>query len=149
MFIGGSPAGTAGGVKTTTIAMLILTGVSVIRGRKDTECFGRKIPQDNIKTGITVILLAMFCLLTGTVLLCAFEPQAEFMNLLYEAVSAVATVGLSANLTSTLCTASKIVLMCLMYIGRLGPISVALVFGRKVRFETQLRDLPEKRILVG
>ena len=149
MFIGGSPAGTAGGVKTTTIAMLLLTGVSVIRGRKETECFGRKIPEDNIRTGITVILAAILFLFTGTILLCAFEPHVDFMNLFYEAVSAIATVGLSANLTSSLCVGSKIVLMCMMYIGRLGPITIALVFGRKVRFETQLRDLPEKRILVG
>lgn len=149
MLIGGSPAGTAGGIKTTTVAMLFLTGISVIRGRKDVECFGRKIPQDNVKTGITVILAAVAFLFTGLLLLCVFEPDAEFVNLMYEAVSAIATVGLSANLTAALCTASKIVLMCMMYIGRLGPITIALVFGRKVRFETQLRDLPEKRILVG
>lgn len=149
MFIGGSPAGTAGGVKTTTVAMLLLTCMAAVGGKKDTECFGRKIPEDNIRTGITIIMIAFTFLMTGVILLCVLEPGMEFIDLLFEAVSAIGTVGLTADLTPSLCFLSKVVLMIMMYIGRIGPVTIALVFGRKAKSSTQLRDLPEKRILVG
>ena len=71
------------------------------------------------------------------------------MDLLYEAVSAIGTVGLSANLTASLGIGSKIVIMCLMYVGRLGPITIALVFGGKRNPKELVRELPEKRIMVG
>ena len=149
MFIGGSPAGTAGGIKTATVAMLFLTCRAVIQGKRDTEVFGRRIPRDNIQTGIAVALLALTILLTGVFLISIFEPQLAFMDILFESISAIATVGLSTGITPGLGTASKIVLICLMYIGRIGPMTIALVFGGKLRFGTQFRRLPEKRILVG
>ena len=148
MFVGGSPAGTAGGVKTTTVAMLVLTCRSVIKGGKDTECFGRKIVEDNIRTGLAVIFLSMGFLIMGTVVVSVLEPDVEFMNILYETTSAMGTVGLSANLTPELETASKYVIMTLMYIGRIGPVTMALIFG-KGHTKDRVRELPEKRILVG
>lgn len=148
MFVGGSPAGTAGGVKTTTVAMLILTCRSVIKGGRDTECFGRRIVEDNIRTGLAVIFLSMGFLITGTVIVSVLEPNVEFMRILYETTSAMGTVGLSADLTPQLETASKYVIMMLMYIGRIGPVTMALIFG-KGHTKDRVRELPEKRILVG
>ena len=149
MFIGGSPAGTAGGVKTTTIAMLLLTCLSVIRGKRDTECFGRKIPQDNVRSGVTIIMVTFSFLMAGVTILSILEPTIDMMRILYEAVSAIATVGLTADLTPTLCMGSKVVLMVLMYVGRIGPVTMALIFSGKVRLGTHFRDLPQKRILIG
>ncbi len=148
MFVGGSPAGTAGGVKTTTVAMLILACRSAIKGGRDTECFGRRIAEDNIRTGLAVIILSMGFLITGTVIVSVLESDVEFMRVLYETTSAMGTVGLSADLTPQLETASKYVIMMLMYIGRIGPVTMALIFG-KGHTKDRVRELPEKRILVG
>ena len=149
MFIGGSPGGTAGGVKTTTIAMLILCCVSVLQNKKDVECFGRRIQADNIRTGICVVILAFVSLLAGTTLLTIFEGDVDFIRIMYETTSAIGTVGLSADLTSQLCTASKFVIMVRMYIGRLGPITFALAFGTGRKSKNHIRQLPVQGILIG
>ena len=149
MFIGGSPGGTAGGVKTTTIAMLILCCVSVLQNKKDVECFGRRIQADNIRTGICVVILAFVSLLAGTTLLTIFEGDVDFIRIMYETTSAIGTVGLSADLTSQLCTASKLVIMILMYIGRLGLITFALAFGTGRKSKNHIRQLPVQGILIG
>lgn len=149
MFIGGSPAGTAGGVKTTTIAMLLLTCMNVIFGKRDTECFGRKIPTENFRTGFSVVVAGFLFLITGITLLTIFEPQAEFLSLFYEAVSAIGTVGLSTGITSSLSVGGKLVIMGMMYIGRLGPVTIALVFGTRKNRKERIRELPEQRIMVG
>ena len=149
MFIGGSPAGTAGGIKTTTAAMLILTCMTVVYGRRDTECFGRRIPVENFRTGFAVVMLALLFLTAAVTMLTIFEPGKDFLDLLYEAVSAIGTVGLSANLTPSLGFGSKLVVMSLMYVGRIGPITIALVFGGKKNPKEFTRELPEKRIMVG
>lgn len=149
MFIGGSPGGTAGGVKTTTIAMLILTCITVVRGGKDTECFGRKIATDNFRTGFAVVMVAFTVLFTGTTVITMLEPNVEFIRILYEATSAIGTVGLTADLTPELCRGSQAVIMIMMYIGRIGPITLALLFGGKVHPKDGIRELPERRIMVG
>ena len=149
MFIGGSPGGTAGGVKTTTIAMLILCCVSVLQNKKDVECFGRRIQADNIRTGICVVILAFVSLLAGTTLLTIFEGDVDFIRIMYETTSAIGTVGLSADLTSQLCTASKFVIMVLKYIGRLGPNTFALAFGTGRKSKNHIRQLPVQGILIG
>ena len=149
MFIGGSPAGTAGGIKTTTVAMLLLTCMNVIYGKRDTECFGRKIPTENFRTGFSVVVAGFLFLITGLTLLTVFEPQTDFLSLLYEAVSAIGTVGLTADVTPGLSMAGKIVVMCMMYIGRLGPVTIALVFGTRKSRKERIRELPEQRIMVG
>lgn len=149
MFIGGSPGGTAGGVKTTTVAMLILTCGNVLFGKKDTECFGRKIPVENFRTGFSVIMVAFSFLFSGLMLLTIFEPEIDFLSLLFEAVSAMGTVGLSADVTPSLGFASKIVVMFLMYVGRLGPVTMALAFGTRKNMKERIRELPEQRIMVG
>lgn len=149
MFIGGSPGGTAGGVKTTTIAMLLLTCLSVVRGKHDTECFDRKIASDTVRTGIVIIMITFVFLLTGVTIITVLEPSVDFMRILFEGTSAIATVGLTADLTPQLGSISKAVVMALMYIGRIGPITMALVFGGRPHLSTQHRELPEKQIMVG
>lgn len=149
MFIGGSPGGTAGGVKTTTIAMLVLTCITVLRGGRDTECFGRKIAPENIRTGFAVVSVSFCALLLGTIAVTALESNVEFMRILYETTSAIGTVGLSADLTPHLGTASKYVIMAMMYLGRIGPITLALAFGERSNPRDKVRELPVRRILVG
>lgn len=149
MFVGGSPAGTAGGVKTTTVAMLLLTCIGVIKGKRDTECFGRKIEPSVVRSGIAIILLTFLFWLSGVTLITVLEPHVDFLRIMYEVTSAMATVGLTADLTPDLCRASQAVLMVLMYIGRIGPITMALVFAGRADSGAQLRDLPEKRIMLG
>lgn len=149
MFVGGSPSGTAGGVKTTTVAMLLLTCLAVLRGHKDTECFGRKIEVSVVRSGITIITVTILFWLAGVTALTVLEPEIDFLDIMYEVTSAMATVGLTADLTPNLTRASQAVLMVLMYAGRIGPVTMALVFTGKVKKSAQLRELPEKRIMIG
>lgn len=101
MFIGGSPSGTAGGVKTVTIAMIILTAVSIIKNRQDTEAFGRSISPDNVRKGIAVFVVSMSVLIIAIFALCITERR-DFADVCYEAVSAIGTVGLTRGLTGEL-----------------------------------------------
>ncbi len=148
MFIGGSPAGTAGGVKTTTIFMIIITCVAIINGRRDTECFGRKIPETNIRTGMSIIIVSFAFLLLGNVLMNITE-DASFIDVAYEIGSALGTVGLTRGLTPELSTWGKLIDIVFMYIGRTGPITIALAFGYRRQSQTVQRELPTKRIIVG
>lgn len=149
MFIGGSPGGTAGGVKTTTVAMLIMYCITFIKGGEDTECFGRRIKVANIKTGFSVFMISFITLIVGTALVSIFESGVGLERVLYETTSAIGTVGLSANLTPTLGTDSKFVIMALMYLGRIGPITMALAFGARKNPRDKIRQLPSQGIMVG
>lgn len=149
MFIGGSPGGTSGGVKTTTIAMLLLSCRSVVRNEKDVECFGRRILTENIRTGMSIVMIAVVVLFAGTTVITVLESNASFIRVLFEATSALGTVGLTTNLTPQLCTASKFIIMILMYIGRIGPITFTLAFGARRNPKNGIRQLPAQGILVG
>ena len=149
MFIGGSPGGTAGGVKTTTVALLLLVCISVLRGSKDAECFGRKIASAVVRSAVTIILVTFLIWVGGIAVITILEPNVDFLDIMYEATSAIATVGLSADLTPLLGRGSQAVLMFLMYAGRIGPVTMALVFAGKARKSSQLRELPEKHIMIG
>ncbi len=149
MLVGGSPGGTAGGIKTTTVAMFVLACVSVVKGRRDVECFGKRISNRNIHTGLAVVMVTFTVLAAGVLGLVVLEPGTELSRILYEAASAIGTVGLTADLTPQLGRASQVILMILMYIGRIGPVTFALLFGGKARAEGQNRELPEQRIMVG
>lgn len=148
MFIGGSPAGTAGGVKTTTVAMVFLTVRAVIKGRKNTEVFNRSISAENIRTGLTVISISFVLLISG-ILLLSITEKAPLADIIYEAVSALATVGLSRNFTGSLHTAGKLIIIILMYIGRIGPVTLALALRFKTDKGTATRKLAESKIIVG
>ena len=150
MFIGGSPGGTAGGVKTTTFAMLFLACLTFVRGGNDTECMGRKITVANFRTGFAVVMVAFAVFITGTIAVLFLEPDSILLeNVIYETASAVGTVGLTADLTPRLCRASQYVLMVMMYIGRLGPLTLVLTFAGKTHPRDKIRSLPKEQIMVG
>ncbi len=146
MFIGGSPSGTAGGVKTVTIVMIMLTAFAIVRGRDDTEAFGRKISESNIRKGLAVVVVSLTTL-TFTIALLCITQKLDFLDMLYEAVSAIATVGLSRNVTGSLDTVGKLIITFAMYAGRIGPISLALFFNTTTR--NNIRHYPEEKIRVG
>lgn len=150
MFIGGSPGGTAGGTKTTTFAMLFLACFTFVKGGNDTECMGRRISVANFRTGFCVVMVAFSVFITGTIAILAMESDGiPMINVVYEAASAVGTVGLTADLTPNLGRASQAVIMVMMYIGRLGPLTLALTFAGKTHPRDKVRRLPQEQIMVG
>ena len=148
MLIGGSPGSTAGGIKTTTVAILYLTCWSVLKGTEDTECFRRRMPAANVRTAFSVLTVAGTAVLTGTMLILVLE-HTGLIPAFYEVVSAVGTVGLTAGLTPVLTTAGKLVIIVLMYMGRLSPVTLALLFASRYKKHGKGRKLPEERIMVG
>ncbi len=132
MMVGGSPGGTAGGMRTTTLALILLGIVATLRQRKDTEAFGRRLAMELIqKAGaLAACYIGLVCLVT--LLLCFSEPFG-FMKLLFEAVSAVTVTGLSLGITGELTTFGKIVIIVAMFLGRIGPLTLAasLLFNGK------------------
>ena len=138
--------GTAGGVKTTTIAMLVLTVAAVMKGRRSTEMFGRRLAVDSLRTALCVVMVALGVVFVGSTLLFLTDGF-SFEDTLYEIVSAVATVGLSRGITPQLSTLGKLIVIVIMYIGRTGPITVAFLFftGKK----GGAMELPESKIMIG
>lgn len=146
MFIGGSPSGTAGGVKTTTVAILVLTVISIIKGRNDTEMFGRKINGNLVRRALSIFMVSFGVMLLAVVALAIVQPG-DFMDCLFEVISAIATVGLTRDFTTELTAAGRIIIIVTMYIGRIGPISLALFFNSR-RF-VNLKTYPEEKVGVG
>ena len=130
MFIGGSPVGTAGGVKTVTLFMLVLNTVSFIRDRDEAVIFKRKITQKMINKATAVVMVSLTITLICTVALLQTN-DVPLVSALYEVFSATGTVGLSRDLTSSLNAAGKLIIIFAMYAGRIGPISMAVFFNGK------------------
>lgn len=130
MFIGGSSGSTAGGLKTSTFMVIILTVLASIRGQEDVVWHKRKIGQGTIRMAFVMFFICVFLVLMTTFLLLVFEDGKNTFDLFYEAVSAFATVGLTRNITSDLSTASKLVISLTMFLGRVGPTTVALGLAR-------------------
>lgn len=147
MFIGGSPSGTAGGIKTVTFAMIFLAAFSIIRGKQDVELCRRKIADFYIKKALAVILVSASVLFVSTIFLSVVEGG-DFLDILFETTSALATVGLSRNLTPSLSTLGKFIVIVTMYLGRIGPMSMALAFNSRGVKENS-RHLPGENISVG
>lgn len=147
MFIGGSPAGTAGGVKTVTMVVLAVSAIATIRNQTDTNLFNRKISKDIIRKSIAVIAVSFAIVFLSTLLL-SVAIRADFVKIIYETVSATATVGLSCGLTSTLNTFGKWIIIFTMYLGRVGPISLALAFNIKKEDKNIIRN-PREDVCVG
>ena len=147
MFIGGSPGSVAGGVKTTTIAVLILSAFSTLQGRKRTEVFGRTIPHKSIFDAMTLFFLVFSAALCSSMGISILEGV-SFEAALYECISAIATVGLSLGLTPTLGTVSRLLLILLMYLGRVGIITVGMAALMEENTEDSIK-LPEGKIIIG
>lgn len=146
MFIGGSPGSTAGGIKTTTAALLIITVVSVIKGREDAEVFERRIGKEIVYRALTIATLGMSIVLLATILLCMTE-KASLDYIIYEVTSAFGTVGLTLGLTPQLSSLGKLLIAFIMYCGRLGPLTVALSLAQK-SMPSSIK-YPEDKILIG
>ena len=147
MFIGGSPAGTAGGVKTVTIAVLVVTMISMIKNKNEIALFNRKLANNDIRKAIAVIFMSLLILISSTFLL-ALVTEASFIDIAFETVSATATVGLSRNLTPFLNMWGKCIIIATMYFGRVGPISLALALNTKKR-KTNIIKHPVEEITIG
>ena len=124
MFIGGSPGGTAGGTKTSTVALVTKLIFAETRGLSQVNYKKHTLSLDIIRRGLVIIVAFTLTLFAGIALLALFDSDKPFEFLVFEAFSALATVGVSANLTPTLSRMSQSVLMCLMFLGRLGPITI-------------------------
>lgn len=147
MFIGGSPVGTAGGIKTVTFVIIAASALSSIRNKEDTELFERRITKEAVGKAVAVVCMSFVIMFVSTVLLSAVT-DASTLDVLYETVSATATVGLTRNLTSSLGSAGKLIIIATMYLGRVGPISLALAFNRKKDNQNIIRN-PIEEISVG
>ncbi len=148
MFIGGSPVGTAGGVKTVTVAVLIVSAFCTIRGRHEVSVFHRALGQDGRRKAVAVVGMSMGIVFLSTLLLAAVEPMAPLDQLLYETVSATATVGLTRDLTPHLSVIGKLIITATMYLGRVGPISLAFAFNVKKDIPNIVQN-PTEFISVG
>ena len=128
MFIGGSPAGTAGGVKTVTVALLCASVISNIKGKNDVIVMHRKITDTVIRRCVAIIIFSFSVLVILTVMLLSVQEH-SFLDVCYEMTSAIATVGLSRGMTGELHAMGKLIVSLAMYLGRIGPITLALAFN--------------------
>ena len=128
MFIGGSPTGTAGGIKTVTLIVLVASAMSVIKNKRTVDLFNRQLSIEVIKKAGAVFMVSLFIVICSTffLLLCS---NGDFIDIVYETVSAAATVGLSRAFTDSLNFVGKIIIILTMYLGRVGPISLAFAFS--------------------
>lgn len=147
MFIGGSPGSTAGGLKTATFGIIILTVISVIKGREDTEVFGRRFSKELVYKSFTLCFIGMGLIIISTMILSYTEVGVSFMDLLYEVTSAFGTAGLTTGLTPNLSEIGKGLIMLLMYFGRVGPLTVALAIIKKKK--NNGCKYPKAKILIG
>lgn len=147
MFIGGSPVGTAGGIKTVTVAVLFATALAMVKNKDEISLFGRTLSKQSINKAVSVTVISFSIVFASTVLLCSVT-HASFLNILYETVSATATVGLSKNITPILNDAGKLIITAAMYLGRVGPISLAIAFNVKKTNRNLIKN-PIEEISVG
>ncbi len=147
MFIGGSPVGTAGGVKTVTIAVLIFSAFSTIRNQQEVVLFHRTISKQAISKAVAVVSMSFLIMFTSTILLSAVT-NANALDIVYETVSATATVGLTRNLTPMLNFWGKLIIIATMYFGRVGPISLLIAFNTKKENKNIIKN-PIEEINVG
>lgn len=147
MFIGGSPVGTAGGIKTVTIAVLLHSAFTTVKNKKQTTVFGRTISYESIRKAIAVVMMFSVVMFFSTLFL-SMSSNAPTLTVLYESVSATATVGLSKNLTASLNVVGKLIIIATMYFGRVGPISLAVAFGSKNKNQNIISE-PIEEISIG
>ncbi|NLW50766.1 MAG: Trk family potassium uptake protein [Candidatus Brocadiaceae bacterium] len=149
MYIGGSPSGTAGGIKTTTLGVMIASIVATLRGRSTAEVFHHSVPAEVVHRVASIILLSM-ALVSGSIFLLLITEDASFLEVAFDSVSAFGTVGLSAGLTGPdahITTGGKLIITLLMFAGRLGPITLVLSMAQ--RKDRATYRYPEGQILVG
>lgn len=149
MFVGGSPGGTAGGIKTVTLAVVIMAVIATLRKRDDVEIFGRSVRLVIVRRAITIMVLFTVVLFIASLALTITESSNNFtlMQIFFEAASALGTVGLSTGITASLTTAGKLIIIVVMLVGRLGPLTLfaTLTFNlRPARY-----SYPDEAVIVG
>lgn len=149
MLIGGSPGGTAGGMKTTTAAVLYVSAVNTLNDKQNEAVIKRRsIPYNLLKQAFVILYLYVFCLFAALIVLSISEPGIETLPLIFEAFSAIGTVGISTGITGDLSLAGQIVIMVLMFIGRLGPLSVYTAFHKEKKLTNHV-TYPDVDIIIG
>lgn len=138
MFIGGSPIGTAGGVKTTTFFLLMMNVRSYLRNQDDKVIFNHRVSEDAMRKASAIVFVSMSAVCALTTLLCIVNPV-PLVDALYEVISACGTVGLSRALTPSLNTAGRLVIILAMYLGRIGPISLVALISRNSSESNRIR----------
>jgi Trk-type K+ transport system membrane component len=147
MFVGGGSTSTAGGIKVTTLAVMILAILAEARGTPQVQVFKRRIPESTLRVAIAVTMLGATLIMLGTIAVLVIDPAAQMSHALFECISSFATVGLSTGLAETLPDAGKIVLAILMFLGRIGTITFASALS--MRHSRQLYHYPEERPTIG
>ena len=147
MFIGGSPVGTAGGIKTTTAAILFIAAFSVAKGKEEAVIFRRSIARETVRKALAIVVFSVMAAVLAVLLLLTLE-QGSFMDVVYETFSAIGTVGLSRNFTASLDVAGRLVISLCMYLGRIGPISMMIAFHFK-KGKSGMGVYPKEDITVG
>lgn len=146
MFIGASPASTGGGVKTSTVGVLLASVYSTIKGRQEIVVFDRRLPREIVDRALTVVIISFMLVSTVAVLLSFTEPF-TFIRVLFETVSAFGTVGLTTGITPDLSFAGRVFLILLMFAGRVGPVTMAVAVATRER-GIGIRH-PEEKVIVG
>ncbi len=147
MFIGGSPVGTAGGIKTVTFIVLIASATASVRNKDSVDIFGRAVSRQAVSKALSVACMSFIIMFVSTVLLSAVT-QEDALDIVYETVSATATVGLTRNFTASLNGIGKLIIIATMYLGRVGPISLAIAFNLNKENQNIIKN-PTEEISVG
>lgn len=148
MFIGGSPGSTAGGIKTTTLVVLIFTILCLIKGREDTEINQKRLCKELVYKAIVIFIMSLTLIMGVTLVLSFTEVGFNLEQILYEVVSAFGTVGLTLGITTELSVIGKIIISISMYFGRVGPLTIVLALAKKHSNRGNIK-YPEEKILVG
>lgn len=149
MLIGGSPGGTAGGMKTTTVAVLTMSAINTLDDNKpDAVIRHRRIAPSLLKHAHVILTLYVSISFAAIMLLTISEPGTDLLKLIFEAISAIATVGVSTGITSALSASGKVIIMVLMFIGRLGPLSVYAAFQKQRKLTSHI-VYPDANIIIG
>lgn len=149
MFIGAAPASTGGGVKVTTVAVLFLLVRMVARGESNINVFHRRLDRTLVQRAVAIAMIAVTIVFVDVIALSLMQPQADMMDILYECASAMGTVGISAIGTPTLTIGSKILIILTMYLGRIGPLTMALLLAHRQASVKEIYRYPEDRIMIG
>lgn len=147
MWVGASPASTGGGIKTSTFAVAILNTISIARGRTRLELYNREIPDSSVQRAYAIIMLSIFVIATSILLISFFDADKGLLNITFESISAYATVGLSMGITADLSSASKLVLIFTMFIGRVSMLTLLIAIYKRVSSEAY--RLPTENILIN
>ena len=147
MLTGGNPGSTAGGAKTTTMLVLLLLAVSILRREEDIRLFGRRLPEDLMRRACSIVIVYVTLALLATLAICAAQPELALKDVIIEVFSAINTVGMSTGVTRQLGTFARLIIILLMYAGRLGSLTFALLIARHPS-PSPLR-CPQERILIG